>query len=81
MHGGVRNTVTRVQIMDEVVFVPHSANILSKDKNPFPDKQGTPEEDRKIQRPKRCVTTKNNKDKDNNPKKNTHTKYCTLSLF
>ena len=31
-----------------------------------PDKQGTPEEGRRIQRPKRCG--KNNKDKDNSPK-------------
>ena len=29
---------------------------------PYPDKQGTPEEGRRIQRPKRCATTNNNKD-------------------
>ena len=32
----------------------------------FQDKQGAPEEDRRIQRPKR--SEKNNKDKDNSPK-------------
>ena len=37
----------------------------------FPDKQGTPEKDWRIQRPKRCVTTNNNKDEDNSPKNHT----------
>ena len=36
-----------------------------------PDKQGTPEEGWKIQRPKHCVTTNNNKDKDNSSKNHT----------
>ena len=35
---------------------------------PYLDKQGTPEECQWIQRPKRCVTTNNNKVEDNNPK-------------
>ena len=33
-----------------------------------PDKQGTPEEGRRIQQPKRCVSINNNKDEDNSPK-------------
>ena len=33
-----------------------------------PDKQGTPEEGRRMQRPKPWVTTNNNKDEDNSPK-------------
>ena len=33
-----------------------------------PDKQGTPEESRRIQRPKRCVSTNSNKDEVNSPK-------------
>ena len=36
-----------------------------------PDKQGIPEESRRIERPKRCVKTKNNKDEDKGPKKET----------
>ena len=36
-----------------------------------PDKQGTPEKGRRIQRPKRWVTTKNYKDEDNSPKNHT----------
>ena len=36
-----------------------------------PDKQGTPEEGRRIQRPKRCITTNSNKKADNSPKNNT----------
>ena len=32
----------------------------------YPDKQGTPEEGRRIQRPKRCEN--NNEDEDNSPK-------------
>ena len=35
----------------------------------YPDKQGIPGEDRRIQRLKRYVTTNNNKNKDSNPKK------------
>ena len=35
---------------------------------PYPDKQGTPEERRRIQRPKRCITTNNKEDEDNSPK-------------
>ena len=42
-----------------------------------PDKQVTPEEDRRIQRPKRCE--KNNKDEENSPK--THTDKISLELF
>ena len=38
-----------------------------------PDKQGTPEEGQRIPRPKRCVTTHNDKDDDNSPKN--HTQY------
>ena len=41
---------------------------------PYPNKQGTPEEGRRIQQPKCCVTTNNNKDEDNSPKNNR--KYC-----
>ena len=37
---------------------------------PCPDKQGTPEEGRRIQRPKRWITTNNNKDEGNSPKNN-----------
>ena len=33
-----------------------------------PDKQGTPEEGQRIQRPKRCENKNNNKDEDNSPK-------------
>ena len=35
---------------------------------PYPDKQGTAEEGRRIQRPKRCVTTNDYKGEDNIPK-------------
>ena len=35
------------------------------------DKQGTPKKGQRIQRPKRCVTTNNNKDEDNSPKNHT----------
>ena len=45
---------------------------------PYLDKQGTPEEDRRIQRLKRCALAKNNKDEDNSPKNNT--KYYTSSI-
>ena len=38
---------------------------------PYPDKQGTLDEGWMIQRPKRCVTTNNNKDEDNSSKNNT----------
>ena len=38
---------------------------------PYPDKKGTPEEVRRIQRPKGCVTTNNNKDEDKCLKNNT----------
>ena len=34
----------------------------------YPDKRGTPEEGRRIQRSKRCVLTYHNKDKDTHPK-------------
>ena len=33
-----------------------------------PEKQGTPEDGRMLQRPKRCVSTYHNKDEDNGPK-------------
>ena len=36
-----------------------------------PDKQGTPEEGRRIQQPKHCVTTNDNKDEENSPKNHT----------
>ena len=39
----------------------------------------TPEEGQRIQRPKHCVTTNDNKDEDNSLKN--HTKYCTSSLI
>ena len=39
---------------------------------PYPDKQGTPEEGRRIQQSKRCVTTNNNKNENNSLKKVTH---------
>ena len=39
---------------------------------PCPDKQGTPEEGRRIKQLKRCVTTNNNKEKDNSLKKKIH---------
>ena len=35
---------------------------------PYPDEQGTTEEDRRIQQPKRSITTDNHKDEDNSPK-------------
>ena len=38
---------------------------------PYPDKQGTPEKGRRMQRLKRCVTININKDEDNSPKNNT----------
>ena len=37
----------------------------------YPDKQGTPEEDQRIQQPKCFITTNNNKDGDNSLKNNT----------
>ena len=39
-------------------------------------KQGTPEEDRRIQRPKRCVSINRNKDEDNSPKN--HKQYILI---
>ena len=47
---------------------------------PYPDKQGTPEENRRIQRPKRCISTNNNKDVDNSPKNHTQN-IVSNSLF
>ena len=44
-----------------------------------PDKQGTPEEGRRIQRPKRCK--KNNKDEHNSPKTLTKKKLYKLLVF
>ena len=38
----------------------------------WPDKQWTPEKDRRIQWPKRRTSTNNNKDEDNSLKKHTH---------
>ena len=42
-----------------------------------PDKQGTPEEGQRIEHPKHCVLTNNNKDEDNSQKNHTH-KYIIL---
>ena len=47
---------------------------------PCPDKQGTPEEGRSIQWPKRCVLTNNNKDGDNSPKNNTYNIVRNISI-
>ena len=46
---------------------------------PCPDKQGTPEEGRRIKRPKRWGSTNNNKDEDNSPKN--HTKNIAYFLM
>ena len=43
----------------------------------WPDKQGTPEEGRRIQRPKNCE--KNNKDEDNSPKTDKNGYNCSLT--
>ena len=37
---------------------------------PYSDKQGTPDESRRIQQPKHCISTYHNKDEDNSPKNN-----------
>ena len=46
-----------------------------------PDKQRTPEEGGMIQRPKRCVTTNNNKDEDNSLKDHTQNIAHLLKCF
>ena len=48
---------------------------------PYPDKQGTPEEGRRIQRPKRCVTINNNKDGENFEKSHTTKSINELDIF
>ena len=55
---GYRNDSTR-----EIIFKVWLVESFS-----YPDKQGTPEEGRRIKWPKRCITTNNNKDEDNSPK-------------
>ena len=46
----------------------------------FPDKQGTPEEGQRIQQPKCCVSTNNNKDEDNSLKNYSQNKTHQASL-
>ena len=47
----------------------------------YPDKQETPEEDRRIQRPKGYENKNNNKDEDNSPKTHIDKKACESLSF